>query len=111
MGRTGGKDRVRHHMGRLEAMMRAATSGSTGASAWARALARTATIAANPARTLPQIVEELAGTSGDAPALLSDGESFSYRALADRAARYSRWALEQGIAQGGVVGLLMENRP
>ena len=88
-----------------------ATPGSTGASAWARALSRTATIAANPERTLPQIIEELAGASGDAPALLSDGESFSYRALAGRAARYSRWALEQGIAQGDVVGLLMPNRP
>jgi fatty-acyl-CoA synthase len=88
-----------------------ATPGSTGASAWARALSRTATIAANPERTLPQIIEELADASGDAPALLSDGESFSYRALAGRAARYSRWALEQGIAQGNVVGLLMPNRP
>jgi fatty-acyl-CoA synthase len=88
-----------------------ATPGSTGAGAWARALSRTATIAANPERTLPQIIEELADASGDAPALLSDSESFSYRALAGRAARYSRWALEQGIAQGDVVGLLMPNRP
>jgi fatty-acyl-CoA synthase len=96
---------------RLEAMTRSAMPASTCASAWARALARTATIAANPERTLPQIVEELADTSGDAPALCSDGESFSYRALADRAARYSRWALEQGLDKGDVVGLLMSNRP
>jgi fatty-acyl-CoA synthase len=88
-----------------------ATQGSTGASAWARALSRTATIAANPERTLPQIIEELADLSGDAQALLSDSESFSYRALADRAARYSRWALELGIGKGDVVGLLMPNRP
>jgi len=92
-------------------MMRAAAQAATGASAWARALSRTATIAANPGRTLPQIIEERAGTSGDAPALLSDGESFSYRQLAGRAARYSRWALEQDIAHGDVVGLLMPNRP
>ena len=92
-------------------MTRVATPGSMGASVWARALSRTATIAANPERTLPQIIEELADASGDAPALLSDGESFSYRTLAGRAARYSRWALEQGIAQGDVVGLLMPNRP
>jgi fatty-acyl-CoA synthase len=92
-------------------MTQMATPGSTGASAWARALSRTATIAANRERTLPQIIEELADASGDAPALLSDGESFSYRALAGRAARYSRWALEQGIAQGDVVALLMPNRP
>src|SRR3954470_20431776 len=87
-------------------------TGSTGATAaWSRALARTASIASQPERTLPVLIEELAGTLGDAPALLSDRECFSYRTLADRSARYSRWALEQGVGKNDVVALLMPNRP
>ena len=57
------------------------------------------------------MIEELARNAGDAPALLSDRESFSYRELAARANRYARWALQQGLAKGDVVCLLMPNRP
>src|SRR5438105_15240114 len=46
-----------------------------------RTLKRTTPIAKNPARVFPRVVEELARKFGDAPALLSDRESFSYRAL------------------------------
>ena len=48
---------------------------------------------------------------GEAPALLSDRETLSYRALAARANRYARWALAQGVAKGDTVCLLMPNRP
>ena len=48
---------------------------------------------------------------GDAPALLSDRESLTYRGLAQRANQYARWALGQGLAKGDVVCLLMTNRP
>ena len=57
------------------------------------------------------MVDELAERYGDAPALLSDRESFSYRELAARANRYARWALAQGIGKGDTVCLLMPNRP
>jgi fatty-acyl-CoA synthase len=48
---------------------------------------------------------------GDAPALLSERESLTYRGLAERANQYARWALDQGVAKGDVVCLLMTNRP
>src|SRR5580765_447817 len=83
----------------------------TAARAWARALELTAPIARRPDRTLPAVIEELAEKFGDAPALLSDGELLTYRALAARAARYSRWALNHRLAKGEAVCLLMPNRP
>jgi fatty-acyl-CoA synthase len=83
----------------------------SSARVWARALERTAPIVRRPHRILPTVIEELAETFGNAPALLSDGECLTYRALAQRSARYSRWAVEQGLAQGDAVGLLMPNRP
>jgi len=86
-------------------------ASSSPAKAWLRALERTAPIAANPARTLPAMLDALAAAHGDAPALVSDAESLSYRALAARANRYARWALAQGLAKGETVGLLMPNRP
>ena len=79
--------------------------------AWLRALELTAPIARQRERVLPTIVDELGDRLGDKPALLSDRESFSYFELSGRARRYSRWALEQGVAKGDVVGLLMPNRP
>jgi fatty-acyl-CoA synthase len=81
------------------------------ARAWLRALEMTAPIAAHPARTLPAMLDALAEKRGDAPALVSDRETLSYRALAARANRYARWALTQGLAKGETVGLMMPNRP
>ena len=84
---------------------------SSAAKGWLRALAMTAPIARQPARTLPVIIEELADDFGEAPALLSDRETLTFRALAERANRYARWALAQGLGKGDVVCLLMPNRP
>ncbi len=78
---------------------------------WLRALEMTARIAAQPARTLADIVDELAQTQGDAPALLSHDTRLDYRALAGRANRYARWALAENVAKGDVVALLMPNCP
>jgi fatty-acyl-CoA synthase len=79
--------------------------------AWLRALELTAPIARNPHRVMLTVIEELAARHGDAPALQSDRECFSYRELVARSNRYCRWALMQGIQKGDVVGLLMTNRP
>src|SRR5690242_17696610 len=87
------------------------SEGSDPTRAWLRALELTASIGANPARTFPVVIQELADKFDDAPALLSDRESWTYRQLAERMNRYSRWALAQGIAPGDVVALLMPNRP
>ena len=76
-----------------------------------RALRMTTHIAKNPARIFPNVIEELAARHGDAPALLSPRETFSYRQLFERSNRYSRWARREGIAKGETVCLLMPNRP
>jgi fatty-acyl-CoA synthase len=91
------------------------TSSSTAtpspARAWSRALAMTSSIARQPRRTLPGVIDEIARVRGDAPALLSRGDCVTFRALADRSARYARWAVDRGLAKGDVVGLLMPNCP
>ena len=68
-------------------------------------------IGKNPARVFPNVLEELAARYGDAPALISEREQFSYAELFARSNRYSRWALREGIAKGDTVCLLMPNRP
>jgi fatty-acyl-CoA synthase len=87
------------------------TSKSSPAQAWVRALELTAGIAKRPERIFPAVIGERAAQLGDAPALVSDRESLSYRGLVERANQYSRWALAQGIAKGECVGLFMQNRP
>src|SRR6185437_17112387 len=77
--------------------------------AWLRALERTAPIPRNPRLTLPLLIEELSAKFGDAPALLDDAETLSYRGLADRVNRYACWALAQGVTAGEVVGIFAEN--
>jgi fatty-acyl-CoA synthase len=76
-----------------------------------RTLRRTAPIVRNPQRIFPLVIDELADAHSDKPALLSARETLSYRALAEQSRRYLRWALQQGIAKGDVVALLMPNRP
>src|SRR5437588_12734026 len=83
----------------------------SAARAWSRALELTAPIVQHPDRIFPGVIDELADRFGDAPALLSDHECFTYRAMAERSNRYARWAVDHGIAKGDVVCLLMPNRP
>ncbi len=78
---------------------------------WLRALELTAPIPKSPHRVLPVVVQEMAERSGEAPAILSAGESLNYRELAEQANRYSRWAIDHGLAKGDTVCLLMPNRP
>src|SRR5579862_1896153 len=81
------------------------------AKAWLRALELTAPIPSHPGRIFPGVIEEVAEEFAEAPALLSDFECLSYRALAERSHRYARWALAQGLAKGDTVCLMMPNRP
>jgi fatty-acyl-CoA synthase len=78
---------------------------------WVRALEATAPIAAQPRRLLADIVEHFARQQGDAPALIAATGSLDYRALAERANRYARWALQHGLHRGDTVALLMPNQP
>jgi fatty-acyl-CoA synthase len=89
----------------------AATSGRSVTRAWLRALELTASIPNNPHRLLANTLDKLAEKFGDAPALLAENECLTYGALLDRANRYSRWALNEGLTKGDVVCLLMPNRP
>ena len=78
--------------------------------AWSRALALTAPIVRQPDRLLLTVLSHIAARRPDAPALMSDGESFTYREVVERSNRYARWALEH-LDKGETVCLLMRNRP
>jgi fatty-acyl-CoA synthase len=98
-------------MSATETAARPGQNRPSPAKAWARALELTAPIARHPRRILPAVIEELAEAYGESPALLSDDECLTYRALAERSNRYARWALDQETRTGDVVCLLMPNRP
>ncbi len=78
---------------------------------WVRALEATAPIARNPQRLLLDVIAEVAVARGAASALISARETLSFADLAARANRYARWALDQGVAKGDTVALLMPNCP
>ena len=84
---------------------------ATPARAWLRALETTAQATRDPERILPRAVIEWARKYGDATALVSDRESFSFRTLEARMNQYSRWALNAGVTSGETVALMMGNRP
>jgi fatty-acyl-CoA synthase len=77
---------------------------------WIRALERTAAIEADPTLTLPVLIERLAQSLGDAPALSCREGALSYAALAARSNQYAHWALSIGLRNGDVVALFMPNR-
>jgi fatty-acyl-CoA synthase len=83
----------------------------SAAKSWLKAIELTSRIEANPHRLFADVVEDWAERQPDRPALLSDAETLSYRALADRVNRYARWALSAGIGAGDTVCLLMPGRP
>ena len=95
----------------LEAKQRPARGSESALRDWVRALEATASIAQKPQRLLSDVIEQMAQVRADAPALLSTGESLTYRALAERANCYARWALAHGVGKGETVALLMPNRP
>lgn len=76
-----------------------------------RILRRVTPIANNRTRTFPDLLDDLVASHGDRVALLSQTEELTYRQLWERANRYSRWGLSQGIRRGDTVALMMPNRP
>ena len=88
-----------------------AATGKSVNKTWLRALETTGRLTSIPNRTLPVLIDELAAAFGDAPALLSDRETFTYADLARRTRQYARWALSLGLQPGDVVALMMPNRP
>jgi fatty-acyl-CoA synthase len=88
-----------------------AASGKSVNKTWLRALETSGRLTAVPGRTLPVLIDALASEFGDAPALLSDRETFTYADLARRVRKYARWALAEGLRPGETVALMMPNRP
>ncbi len=84
---------------------------TTPARAWLRALEATARATRDPERILPRAITEWARKYGDAPALVSDREHLSFRALDGRMNQYSRWALSAKVTRGETIALMMGNRP
>ncbi len=76
--------------------------------AWLRALASTATIGEQGA-ILPGVIDRLASRFGDASALIDPDTEMSFRALAQRANQYARFAVSLGLRQGDAVALVMNN--
>ena len=76
-----------------------------------RLLHRLKKIADNPNRTISDQMAEIAARFADRPALIGDDSTLTYRQLDSLANRYARWARANGIARGGVVAVLMANRP
>ncbi len=89
----------------------AQSAGTSALKSWVRALERTASIGHDPYATFPVLIGELAARMQSAPALASQEQVLTYRSLAERANRYARWAIGQGIARGATVCLLLRNCP
>src|ERR1700694_5112773 len=83
----------------------------SAAKRWLKAIELTSRIDADPSRLFADVVEDWSDREPDRPALISETETFSYRALADRTNRYARWALSAGIEAGDTVCLFMPSRP
>ena len=86
-------------------------SAETPAKAWRRALELTGKAWANPANILPRLANDWARRYGAAPALIGADQTLSFRDLAERANRVSRFAIASGVKPGETIGLLMGNRP
>jgi fatty-acyl-CoA synthase len=83
----------------------------SAAKAWLKAIELTSRIEADPRKLFADLVQDWAARQPDRPALMSDTETFTYRALTERIHRYARWAKSAGIISGKTVCLMMESRP
>ncbi len=91
--------------------MAARISGGSVNKDWLRALKLTARIGETPNYVLADAFDDVAEARPEAPALLSDGEKFTFRQLVEQSLRYAHWGLAQGLRKGDVVALVMEGRP
>jgi fatty-acyl-CoA synthase len=62
-------------------------------------------------RDLGSLLHEQAARFGSHPALIGNGETIGYAALAERATRIAGFLTARGVRRGDRVGLLMNNRP
>jgi fatty-acyl-CoA synthase len=95
-----------------ESSARAGATAAVKSSAnkdWLRALQRTADIERDQNRILPLAFDEVAASRAGEIAVIDERESLSFKEFAERANRYSRWALANDLRKGDVVALLMGN--
>ncbi len=95
-----------------ETSRRASSAAAVKSSAnkdWLRALQKTAPIEQDQSRILSAAFDEVVAARGSEVAVIDDRESLSFTQFAERANRYSRWALDDQLQQGDVVALLMGN--
>ena len=78
---------------------------------WLKALESAGRLTGDKSLALAGLLDAQALAFGAAPALIGETETLSYQALADRARRHTRWALDQGLRRGDVVALLAPNTP
>jgi fatty-acyl-CoA synthase len=83
----------------------------SAAKSWLKAIELTSRIEANPRALFADLVDDWATRQPDRAALISETETFSYRALSERINQYARWALASGIKKGDAVCLSMPSRP
>ena len=83
----------------------------SAAKSWLKAIELTSRIEADPQRLFADLVEDWSKRQPERPALISESETLSYCALAERINRYARWARSAGIGAGDTVCLLMPSRP
>jgi fatty-acyl-CoA synthase len=83
----------------------------SAAKAWLKAIELTSRIEADPKKLFADMVQDWAARQPDRPALMSETETFTYRALTERIHRYARWAKSAGIISGKTVCLMMGSRP
>ncbi len=83
----------------------------SAAKSWLKAIELTSRIEADPCRLFADVVEDWSKRQPGRHALVSESETLSYRALAERINRYARWALSAGIEAGDTVCLVMPTRP
>ncbi len=57
----------------------------------------------SPTETVGDYLARWATDYAERPALIGEGESFTYRELDARANRYARWALARGLGKGDAV--------
>ncbi len=76
---------------------------------WLKAIELTARIETLPGRLFADVIEDWARRQPDRAALVTDGGTIDYGALAKRINRYARWARSVGLAKGETVGLIMPN--
>ncbi|MBQ73951.1 MAG: hypothetical protein CMQ20_02870 [Gammaproteobacteria bacterium] len=61
--------------------------------------------------TLPKLLETTVSSWGDRTALITEGERWTYKQVAEQVDLYARALMAQGVGKGTRVGLLVENTP